>query len=306
MRFNVKIKRLIALSGKIQEKTQKLKARILPDDTIPKAEITPVKYYDGKWHKRIFFSGIVKQLDAIYRFLAAKARIVQTHEAKANSAPAVEIEADSTIQASKEAQLSSHPAKAITVDQKERLSVSAKLVAYRRAGLAYIKKLFFRRTAKLQAAPGAVAKYIKAVKLKRTSKAIAAESAIMESRFNKVHIGRKAAGSSAPAQIIPETEVTVTAKHTATAIMGTAVDVNINHLFRAVHHAPLYAWFLAEQNGNILSVFQAFSGIQSGNVLEIDLEEESAYWANATVMDGTLNLVFAQTEPKTNNELKVI
>lgn len=326
--FKLTIQRLNALKGEMREKLLGLKAHIFPANTLPEVEVEPAKAFGGKWYKRISFSGVVKRLNAIYRFIAAKARIINKHEAKAISAPAVEIEADSAIKASKAAPLAAHPAKGISVDQKERVSVYAKLVAYRRAACVYIKQLFFKRTAKLQAAPGAVAKYTKAVKLHRTSKAIAAESAIMESRFIKVQTVLESAGCSAPAQIVPATdsdfstkhtaaainapaqivqtiENTVTAKHTATASKAAVVPVNINSVFKVTHSAKLYSWYLSELDDTTLSIFQGFSGVQSGEVLEVDLETESVFWANAMVTDGTLNLVFAETATPNDTILEV-
>lgn len=304
--FNGRIQRLNVLKGRMLKKLHGLKISILPINTHPKAEIKPLTQYRATWDKGISFGALVKRLNAIFRFLSAKARIINKHEAKVISAPAVDVEVDSAIQLNKEAPLIACPVPDMQVDQKQRVSVYAKLVAYRRAGLKYIKQLFFKRKAELQAAPGAVAKYNKAVKMKLTAKAATADSAIMESRFNKVQTGCEATGTSAPAQIVPAIENTFSAEHTATASTGTAVAVGINHLFRAVHRAPLASWFLPEQNGDELKFFQVFSGIQSGNVLEIDLEEESAYWANATVTDGTLNLVFAETATPNDTILEVV
>ena len=127
----------------------------------------------------------------------------------------------------------------------------------------------------------------------------------MDSRLNTIAQRYEAAGSSAPAQVVPAIESTVSEKHTATASTAAVAPVNINSLFNVSHIARLYAWFLAEQNGNELKLFQAFIGIQSGDVLEIDLEEESAYWANATGTDGTLNLVFAETVTPADKTLEV-
>ena len=327
--FSGKLRNLPGVKGKSTDQTLVIKARIEREDNAPGAKVTRVAGVSGVI-SRIgrCLKAATRPLDILYRFLAAHQIIRQKHSAQASTAPAVEIEADSAIQASKEATLSAYPAKGIAVDQKERLSVSAKLVAYNRAGLKYIKQLFFKRKAELIAAPGAVAKYSKAVKLNRTSKAIAAESAIMESRFIKVQTVLESAGCSAPAQIVPATdsdfstkhtaaainapaqivqtiENTVTAKHTATASKAAVVPVNINSVFKVTHSAKLYSWYLSELDDTTLSIFQGFSGVQSGEVLEVDLETESVFWANAMVTDGTLNLVFAETATPNDTILEV-
>ena len=304
--FIGKFHKLPGVKGKLTDRTPEVRATMERVDNGPKATINRVAGVTGVFFRvDRWFKAAVRPLDILYRFLAAHQIIRQKHSAQASTAPAVEIEADSAIQASKAAPLAAHPAKGISVDQKERVSVYAKLVAYRRAACVYIKQLFFKRTAKLQAAPGAVAKYTKAVKLHRTSKAIAAESAIMESRFIKVQTVLEAAGCSAPAQIVPATDSDFAAIHTATASKAAVVPVNINSVFKVTHSAKLYSWYLSELDDTTLSIFQGFSGVQSGEVLEIDLETESVFWANAMVTDGTLNLVFAETVTPNDTILEV-
>lgn len=216
------------------------------------------------------YNVIAKPLFVFYRFLSANGIIRSRHTAEANIAPAVEIEADSAIKASKAAPLAAHPAKGISVDQKERVSVYAKLVAYRRAACVYIKQLFFKRTAELIAAPGAVAKYSKAVKLNRTSKAIAADSAIMESRFNTIAHSYEAAGSSAPAQIVPAVESNFRATHTAKPATAKVVGVNINNALRVNHSAKMATWIDPVVVDGVLILRQAYSATQEENVLVVD------------------------------------
>ena len=270
------------------------------------AEIFPIPKYAGKFYGVTSFSGSMKLRNLMYRFLSAKKRMLLGRKSKANSAPAVDVKIDSAFHESKEAIVSTHPAKGISVDQKERVSVFANLSAYIRAGCVYIKQLFLKSTAKLQSAHGVLAKYTTAVKLKLTSKAIAAKAEFIISLFNKVQAGKEAAGSSAHAHIVPATESTLTEEYTATASTATVADAVSNNSIRLLHRAPIASWCLPDQDGNILQFFQVFSGVQSGNMLEIDFEKDSVYWANAKATDGTLNLVFAQTEPQTDNELKVI
>lgn len=304
-RFTAKIKRLNALSGKIQEKARRIKARILPDSTIPKAEITPVKYHGGKWYKRISFGGIIRAVDVFYRMLCSRIATWLGVEAKAGAAQAKTVEIDSGVSASVEAPLASTEAAEIKIDHPARISRRAVLVSYYRAAVVYISKILTGRYAKLSSAPGAGTKYEEEFQLVRRSEAEAADSAIVESKHNRFTAESEAAGSAADSEPV-ETETEFTAESNATADAVDGKEANIQTMTGTASGAKMYAWFFAEQNGNELKLFQAFSGIQSGDVLEIDLEAESAYWANATVMDGTLNLVFAQTEPQTNNELKVI
>lgn len=305
--FSGKFHKLPGVKGKLTDQTPELRATMEQVDNGPKATVNRVAgitgafYRMGRWLK-----AAVRPLDILYRFLTACQMVRQTHSAQVSTAPAVEIEANSTFRSGRKVPLSAQPVADLKVDQNGNPSVHAKLVAYRRAGCRYIKKLFFKTTAKLQAACSAVAKYTKALKFKLTAKAIAAESAIIESRFNKLQTGCEATGSSAPAHIVPAIENTFIAEHTATASTGAALTVGINQLLRAVHHAPLASWFFPEQDGNTLRFYQVFSGVQSGNVLEVDLETESVYWANAKVTDGTLNLVFAETATPNDTILEVV
>lgn len=237
------IKRLNVLNGKMKKKLHGLKIQILPVNTFAVSEIKPVHNYNAKWNKGLSFGGIVKRLNAIFRFLSTKDRIIQKHKAKAISAPVVDVQVDSTFQTGKEAPLSAHPAKGIAVNHKEWISVSVKLSAYIRAGCRYIKKLFFKTTARLKAASSAVTKYTETLKFKRKAKAIAVGSEIIKSRFNKVQTGFEATGSSAPAHTVPAIENTFSAEHTATASTGTAVALIFDPALNVSTMAKLnFAW----------------------------------------------------------------
>lgn len=305
--FDGNVEKHILVSGRVQKTEPDFTADVKPKTEITEAKVKKENVFSGiALFALNAVSGVVKALTALYRFIFSRSIIRQTHSAKANTAPSTVIESDSEIKVGNEANLATAPANDANADSKVKTSVYAKLVAYRRAAAVYIKSILTPHEAKLEAAPGKVARYRKAVKLKRTSEAIAADSAIMDSPFNRVETGCDAVAESAPAKVVPGMEATFTAEHTATASTAAVATVNINSLFKVSHIARLYAWFLAEQSGNELKLFQVFSGVQSGNVLEIDLEEESTYWANATVTDGALNLVFAETATQNDTILEVV
>lgn len=237
------IYRLNKYSGGIQKKLLGVKVKIAPVSTIS-AKIQPIKSYGGTWDKRNWFSGVAKRLSVFYRFLAFRGELLSEHEARAISARAVEIEADSAIQASKSAPIVAQPAHDVKVNQKERVSVWAKLAAYRRAGCVYIKRLFMGHKAKAIAAPGAVAAYREEMALHRTSKAVAADSAIMESRFNTVETANEATATPAPAQAVPAVDNAFHATNTAQAGKAEVTGANIN-LFPNVSHSTKISFAFA-------------------------------------------------------------
>lgn len=304
--FDGNVEERIFVSGKVQKAEPDFTADVKPKSEIAEAKVKKENVFSAiALFALNAVAGVVKVLTALYRFIFSHSIIKQTHNANASTAPATMIESDTEIKSKNEANLSTAPVQDASIDSKVKTSVYAKLVAYRRAAAVYIKSILTPHEAKLEAAPGKVARYRKDVKLKRTSEAIAADSAIMDSPFNRVETGCDAVAESALAKVVPGVETTFTAEHTATASTAGVAPVNINSLFKVSHIARLYAWFLSEQNGNELKLFQSFSGIQSGDVLEIDLEAESAYWANATVTDGTLNLIFAETVTRADKTLEV-
>ena len=256
--------------GKVKKKSPSFNIGIIPIKKFSNAGIRPILKYKTSVKKYSYFDAFVKKLNVIFHFLSVKSTIFEKHKSNAISAEAVDVEVYSTIQASKEAPLIPNPANGIVVNQKERLSVSAKLVAYRRAVCKYIKKLFFKTTAKLQSALGAVTKYIKAIKLKLTSKAIAAESAIVESKFNEVQIGCEAAGSSAPAHIVPEIESTFSAERKAKASTAAVVPVNIDSLPEVAHSAKMATWIEPVVVDGMLILRQVYSATPKNNILVVE------------------------------------
>lgn len=263
------LKRSSWLKGDISRKKVNINVEIRPENKKGILSFSIPAKYEIKFVNSTVFSGVVKKINAIYRFLSSKSELIMGHEANPTTAPAKLVEVDSTVRMDKEAPLATHPAKAITADQKERFSVYAKLVAYRRAGCRYIKKLFFKRNSKLQAAPGAVAKYAEDVKFDRTSKAIAAESAIMESHFNTIANGYEAVGSSAPAQIVPATENTFSAEHTATAETAGTIGTDTDSTFKSAYGAKMATWQEPVVIDGVLYLRQVYSATKQNGVLEV-------------------------------------
>ena len=73
----------------------------------------------------------------------------------------------------------------------------------------------------------------------------------------------------------------------------------------AVSHVRMGTWFGPDFEDGVLTIYQAFSGVQDEDVVEIDMEEQSAYWANAFLSDGILDLVFVETAEQNGDILEV-
>lgn len=301
------LRQLLPLKGKATELTPKLNGTLEPVDRLS-GELTAKGSFSGVLSQVGKNLGIVaNKLLVLYRFLSASDSIITRHKARADAAPAKEITAESAIQTSVEAPAKAQPAKAVTVDSKAYASVVARLVAYNRAALQYIKGIAMAHSVKPVSAPGAVGRYIKAVKLGRVSKAEAAPGTIAESRYNVQNVGVKAAAEKAPAVDSPVFEREMPVEVTAKAGKATTIATTINPFIGVTCTARPYCWFMPEQDGDTLTIYQAlFSGIQNGDTLEIDMEDESAYWANATVDGDTLNLVFVASATQTDDELELI
>jgi hypothetical protein len=321
------IERLNALKGKISDKSLRLKARISQDSNKPKAVISQTTLFGGKWYRRIGFDGVIKVLLVLYRFIAYKVRLFLGLKAKADTAQAREIEADKSTAVDTEVPLNTHSAEEIIVDSNPDPHISGPpkandavemdgrrimpfsrfvgFVSYVRAGLSGLRCIPFHLKSGLDTAPAKTTSFRKGMKLGRTSNAEAADSAIMESRFNSFTAESEAHGISAPG-VTTESARIMQPVLVAKAINADCPGVNINRATTAAVKAAPYAWFLSVFTDGTLELFQVMSGVQSGHTVEIDMEAESVYWANAFVHDGTANLVFAQTEPQTSGELELI
>ena len=303
--FDGKLRRLNKLGGNLTDKKPQLRVKVTPLNDVPKVTLSQCGGFSGAWERAgRFFAGATRPLHILYRFLAGSGWIRSGFSAKAGTAPAQEIQADSAPVAAVGAPLTAQPAQEVTAHAQPHASVWAQLAAYNRAAAVFLSRIFTGKLARPVAAPGILAKYRKRVELERVSKAEAAESAIMESRFNRIPAGVEAPAIAAPAEEMAAHRVTAVE---TTAAPGSAAtqEANIQRIVNVSVKAAPYMWFLSEQIGSTLSIFQAFSGVQSRNTLEIDMEEESVYWADAFANNGVLELVFAAETAQTDNILEV-
>lgn len=303
--FDGKLRRLDKLGGNLTDKKPQLRVKVTPLNDVPNVTLSSRGGFSGAWERAgKVFAGAARPLHILYRFLAGSGWIRSGFSAKAGTAPAQEIQADSAPVADVDAPLTAQPAQEVTAHAQPHVSVWAQLAAYNRAAAVTLSKIFTGKLAHALAAPGALARYRKRVELERISKAEAAGSAIMESRFNRFTSENEAAPATAPAT---ETAINTAFTAESEAAPGSAATQDVNGQCIApvsVKAAP-YTWFFAELTDGTLSLFQVFSGVQSGNTLEIDMETESVYWANPFVHDGVLELVFAADTAQTDNILEV-
>lgn len=304
--FSGKLRRLGKLTGSLKDKKPKLHITITPLNDVPKVTLTPRGNFSGAWERAgQYFGGTARKLYIIYRFVAAHARILHRYSAKAGTAPAQEIEADSAVQARTSAFPTEHPAQEITAHSQLRTSVWVQLGAYNRAAAAYLANILTASLAKPVAAPGIMARYRKRMELEKKYKAEAAGSAIIESRYVRIYAGVEAPAITAPAEEMA-TDKCLALEVSAPTVAAPTTLGGIARTILTTYSAAPYAWFLTEYTNGTAHVYQCVSGVQSGNTVEIDMEAESVYWANAFAHDGTANLVFAQTEPQTSGELELI
>lgn len=251
--------------------------------------------------------GGLRPLDFVYRFIVVKAKMLFRLKMKAIAARAIAVDINSAIQEREEIPLSAVPAEIVTVDSKIVDSDGwAKLVAYVVAQVITICKNVFEHFAGLIQASSAVAKYFEELPTEYESPAEAAPGSILLSRGSVFISEDEGTGCSALAQTIPAMEKVFISDKTATACSAIVSNVECWGTQKSVSRCELIIWaFPAYENG-VLSVSQLFSGIQSGDTVEMDMETESAFWANNIIRDGVLSLVYAQTEPQMGNTLEVI
>ena len=304
--FDGSVEKNIFVSGKVQKAEPDFKAEVKPKPEITEAKIKKENVFSGI---TVFalnaISGVVKVLTALYRFIVSHSVIKQTHRAKATAAPAMELDSDSKITVELDAPLTAQPAADLKTEIELKSSLSANLATRRLSILRYIKGMLFNPIAKLKTALGSVAKYEKKIPQAVKIQATTAQAVEVESRFNTIKQTHEVTANSAPAQIAGM-ETSFTATHSASANAVGAISADLDSAVKVTHSAPLYAWFLTErEDENTLYIPQVFSGVQSGTMIEIDLETDATYWANAFNNGGVLYLVFAETAIQTNNNLEV-
>lgn len=248
----------------------------------------------------------VKRLSVRHVFFAAVNRIFHRYNGTLDTAPADTYEADTMIKVDHESRIAADPVAEVEADKKTRVSRLAKLVAYARAPFVYIMDNFMSHVANVVSVAGAVAKSIKTATFKRKSLALRAEAVLNRSRDNEPQFDVDFKCATVPGTCGQPEEDVVDVGLKAEVIPATVADVGVRKKVGVVAEAGLLTWFLPEYENGTLTIFQTFSGVQSGKCLEVDLEEDGVCWANAFNQNGVLSLVFAQTEPQTDNELKVI
>lgn len=304
--FNGKFRRRGGLTGKITDQTPRLQITITPRNDAPRVTIVQSGGFRGAWARAgQFFGGAVKRISILYRFLAATVPVLLGFRAAPIAAPAVTAKADNAVTAATTAKAAARPDAAAKLDRAERLGVVARGAAYRRTVARYIRNILTGSKATPEAAPGAVGHYRKPLVLERKTKATQAPATIAESRFNKVQTGTTATSDAAAAvtgQSVLQSAAKIEATGTAAKVVSAAVKLQVPIAFTAKGGW----WFLPETMGDQLHIFQVFSGIQSGECLEIDLEEASAYWAQPVTAGGVLELNFANSAAQENNSLEVV
>lgn len=303
--YKGKIKPLNVLKGKIKDRLQGLNVRITPINPAHSVKITPAAGYKGEWRTPASFGASVRRLMALFRFLSANVRFWAKHDARAGTAPAIPMDAESDFHTGKEAAADARPAEELTAKHTFRDRMNANLAAYNRAAASFIRDILTRYLARIIPAASKVLNHSKGTAMHSESVIDAADSAIFES-VPDIAIVDVAAASKAPAETAAAAD-SFTAESAATPNRAGTVDVfSTGSAQHTAKKAGMFTWFLPERTGGVLTLFQIYSGVQNGDSVEIDTESESVYWANNINRVGVLSLVFAQTEPQNDDELKVI
>ena len=118
------------------------------------------------------------------------------------------------------------------------------------------------------------------------------------------HMGSKAVATTYATYSANATQIINTASDllpgTAPATTAAAHSVQLMRDRAAAGH-----WYAPDIDGSTLTVYQMFGGVQTANVLELDIDC-GVYWANAFCADGVLTMVFAADAAQNNEILEVV
>lgn len=267
--FSAKIRELHKLSGKPRDHTPKLILEITPQAQL-RASVSKRGIFGGTWERSgKFFAGAVKPLAALYRFLSSAVHIRSDYTTPMLSADAIEMHTDTDIEEAATAPVLAKDTADILAVSSVRLSIAAKLVSYARANARYIKSVLLARKAALQTAHSAVAAYRKHVPTVVRFAAAAADSAIMESRWSEVKASVQTAATATPA-VNACNNAKLTDEYVLAAAAGAPSFAAETQTAVAVTCcAKVTAWIEPVLENGILTIRQAYSAVQTDDVLEV-------------------------------------
>lgn len=267
--FSAKIRDLHKLSGKPRDHTPKLTLEIIPQTQL-RASVSKRGVFGGTWQRSgKFFAGAVKPLAALYRFLSSAVHIQSGHAASVLSAEATDLCADIEIKETTSAPVIAKSTADIRVASFVRISIAAKLVSYTRANASYIKGILLTRKAALQTARSAVAAYRKHVPTVVRFAARKTDSAIMESRRSEVKASVQTAATAVPA-VNACSNAKLTDEYILAAAVGApSAAAEMQTAVAVTCRAKITAWIEPVLENGILTIRQAYSAVQTDNVLEV-------------------------------------
>ena len=303
--FDGKIRRHDTPRARLTGQTPRLRVTITAAGDTPRATIAKAGGFGGTWVRvsKIFAAGFAR-LSIFYRFAYALSHISTWHQAKPTTAPAQTTKAERSVQTDTETTPYTVPGAEAVASRGVRIGKTAVAeVCPGTAGTAK-KNIVLGRCAVADAVKRAVGRADKVIVFERMSKAETAP-AVETAASDEFLTVYEAIAATADT----ETSVTDSWIHEpvaeAPAVAAPAQIAAVESVEKIGHTARAAVWFFPEFVGGTLTVYQVFSGVQSGDALEIDTEAESTYWANAKVTDGVLHLVFTETTTQTGNILEV-
>lgn len=302
--FNGKFRRRGGLDGQVNDRTPRLRVSITPK--MPRASITPQRLgISVAWAgAKKAFAGSARMLRVIYRFISARTSIHMANRVEATTAPTVAASVDKRESTGENVTVTARPVQEMKISRGVRLANLVRAVAHLRADFLYRGGVRMANRVEVETVPGVPIKRAERLQMAHRAEAEAAPAKVVESRYNKIGTG------SFVDPVVASTQETAISRGIVTGTRAEAEAapsraVNIGAAIGTGCRVAPYTWLFPEQDGNLLTLPQVFSGVQSGDVLEVDTEETSVYWANNFITDGALELVFAETATPNGTILEV-
>lgn len=199
---------------------------------------------------------------------------------------------------------SAHNSKVAKAERTLVVSVLFHLRSNLRAEVGHISEIAIGRIASAGSAVGVVFRSFRSFVANHISSVVQAAS-VLASSVTRFINGKTATASSGYAESV-FLDIKTKEESTGEATTATALMIQTEAEEKETHSANLAFWFAPEIIDGILYVYQAFSGVQDYDCLEMDCEDESVYWANAIVDGDCLRLTFASEATKDNDDLEVV
>lgn len=267
-KFNARIRSLRRIQGGIKGKVPELKA-VMHQKEAYQAKITASARVKAKIKDNILtFSGKIKEVLILYRWLEVARRLMMTRRSDASIAPASDTVIDNTSPTSHRTEAASEDTSEITAKKRVSILRLAKAAAYIRAVPITVKRIFLLRRSGAISADGMEAISKKITPLILTRKALGADSESIKGK-RTVCLARNADAGTGMGQDA-EIDRMIVLAGIADMNAGGTTRPNISRMLQIKTQAAPSLWDYPQKGNGVLYLKQAYNATTEGTILKVE------------------------------------